>query len=129
MLDGIRQALDLVRDFDRLDVLVATLTSAHGGDVDRPSVGEIEDRVGDRQTADLPTALPVLHRLFQTSVVDVIAGQWEFVGSGANSICNSCEHEYLPRYPCGALFMIWVGVRYSLDYQRREVREWLKRRS
>lgn len=77
MLDGIRQALDLVdalrRDLDRLDVLVAALVATHGADVDGPAVGEIEDRVGDRQTADLPTALPVRHRLFQTPVADVIA--------------------------------------------------------
>ena len=67
MLDGIRQALDLIgalgRYLHRLDVLVATLASAHGADVNRPAVGEIENGVGDRQAADLPTALPVRHDL------------------------------------------------------------------
>lgn len=52
-------AADLERGLDRLEVLRAAVVSTHGGDVDRSSVGEIEDRIGDRQTADLPAALPV----------------------------------------------------------------------
>ena len=63
VLDGIRQALDLVdalgRDLHGLHVLSAALVSTHGADVDRPSIGEVENRVGDRQTPDLSAALPV----------------------------------------------------------------------
>ena len=83
MLGGIGQALDLVdalgRDLDRLDVLGAVFVSTHGGDVDRPAVGEIEDRVGYRRAADLPSAFPVRNDLGATGVDvhdhDVIGAQ------------------------------------------------------
>src|SRR3546814_5629908 len=64
---GICQALDFVdairRYLDRLDVRNATLVATLYADVNRPAVGEIEDRVGNRQAADLPAALPVHHDL------------------------------------------------------------------
>ncbi|MNM61481.1 hypothetical protein D3C81_727820 [compost metagenome] len=83
MLDGIRQALDLVdairRYLYRLDVLTAALVSTHGADVDRPAIGEVENRVGDRQTPDLSAALPVRHDLRAAGVdvhhSDVIGSQ------------------------------------------------------
>lgn len=83
MLDGICQALDFVdalgRDLDRLDLLAAALIATHGADVDRPAVGEFEDCVGDRQTADLPAALPFRHDLGAAGVdvhdLDVVGAQ------------------------------------------------------
>lgn len=71
-LDDIGQALhlaaDLERDLDRLEVLRAAVVSTHGGDIDRLAVGEVEDRIGDRQTADLPATLPVRHDLAAAGV-------------------------------------------------------------
>lgn len=74
MLDGIRQALDFVdalwRYLHGLDVLDAALVSTHGAEVDRPVVGEVEQRVGDGQAPDLPAAFPVRHNL-RAAGVDV----------------------------------------------------------